>query len=103
LFKLYNLAVPLNVRSAEAMTCDEWVALHHGSHRWSGSLFGAQEDFVWQSNDTLAALMEWRVGRRSQHFTLLVHPNYRSLVESLLYFVIGQARDRLPLYGTVRE
>jgi hypothetical protein len=103
LFQMYNAAVPLAVRSAEAMTIDEWAALYRGANRWPAAIFGAQDQFVWEIDGCVAGWMELDYGRRSQHLSLLVRPRHEGLADNLLHFALGQANPRFPLYATLRE
>lgn len=103
LFQMYNAAVPLSVRTAEAMTCDEWAALYRGPNRWAKAVFGAQEQYVWELEGSPIGWMELDYGRRSQHVSLLVHPKHEDLIDSLLQCALSQASARLALYATVRD
>lgn len=103
LFKMYCAAVPLSVRTAEAMTCDEWAAMYRGPNRWAAAIFGAQDQYVWEDDGRIAGWMELSSGRRSQHLSLLLHPSHEHLADTLLCFALSQVNRRAAVYATVRE
>lgn len=103
LFQLYNAAVPAKVRAAEAMTYDEWAALHRGKHRWSPSLFGDRHQFVWEMGAGLIGWMEIVYGQKSQFLELLVHPNYESMLDRLVAYALTQASEKAPVYAAPRD
>jgi len=103
LFNLYNAAVPCNVRSAEAMTMDEWLSLERGGRLWAPSLGGSRQHFVWESGNSLAGWLQITFGGKSQHLELLVHPNERAATEEMLLYSLTQTSPRAPVYVTVRD
>ena len=74
LFQLYTAAVPAPVRAAEALTLEEWVALHKGTKRWAPGLLTNRHQQVWDHGDGLIAWLEVVYGTKSQHAAWLVHP-----------------------------
>src|SRR6266508_1218678 len=58
LFQLYKAAVPANVRAAEAMTLEEWAALHKGTKRWTPGPLDDRRQHVWQDGEAALAWME---------------------------------------------
>jgi len=102
LFALYGAAVPQLVRSAEAMTYDEWSALHRGRKKWSPTLIGDRHQFVWELGDGLAGWMEVVYGQKSQYLELLVHPKYESMSDRFVAFGMKQVSEKAPVYSAVR-
>jgi hypothetical protein len=103
LFRLYCQAVPAPVRAAEAMTHDEWSALHRGRHRWQPSLLGDHHQFVWELGAGLAGWLEVIYGQKSQYLELLVHPQYESMLDRLVGYALTQVSTKAPVYAAVRE
>lgn len=103
LFHLYNASVPPRVRVAEAMTYEEWAALHRGRQAWKPSLIGDRQQFVWEAGSWLAGWAELVYGRRSQYFEMLIHPDYEHTVDSMLPFALSQTSEKAPVYASVRE
>lgn len=103
IFQLYNAAVPCRVRSAEAMTLDEWIFLEKGSTLWSPSLAGNRRHFVWESDGSLVAWLQVSSHKGSLHADLLVHPSHHDRAEEMLRFSLSQADPRFPLFLTVRD
>jgi hypothetical protein len=103
LFQLYSAAVPAAVRAAEAMTYEEWSALHPGSKRWTPSLFGDQHQYVWEMGAGLVGWMTVIYGQKSQFLELLVHPRYESMLDSLVTYALTQVSEKAPVYAVVRE
>ncbi len=103
LFQLYNAVVPCRVRSAEAMTIDEWSSLDRGSRLWAPSLGGNRQHFVWESQESLVGWLQLTFGAKSQHMVLLVHPSHRAATGDMLRYSLSQASHRVPVYVSARE
>jgi len=103
LFQLYNAAVPPRVRSAEALTYEEWAALYRGRRKWTPSLFSERQQYVWEAGAWLVGWAEVTHGARSQYLELLVHPEHAPLVDAMLHWVLAQLSERSPLYASARE
>lgn len=102
LFSLYCAAVPQLVRSAEALTYDEWSALHRGRKKWSPTLIGDHHQFVWEVGASLAGWLEVVYGQKSQYLDLLIDPKYESMVDRMLAFALTQVSEKAPVYVAVR-
>jgi hypothetical protein len=102
LFSLYGRAVPQMVRSAEAMTYDEWSALHRGRKKWSPTLIGDRHQFVWELGEGLAGWMEVVYGQKSQYLELLVDPRYETMSDRFVAFGMKQVSEKAAVYSTVR-
>jgi len=102
LFSLYGTAVPQMVRSAEAMTYDEWSALHRGRKKWSPTLIGDRHQFVWELGEGLAGWMEVVYGQKSQYLEVLVDPKYEMMFDRFVAFGMKQVSEKAPVYATVR-
>lgn len=104
LFHLYNTVVPANVRAAEAMTQEEWSALHPGRKPWSPAIVGARrEDYVWEIGSQVAGWMRLIFGDRSQSLDILVRPNYESFGDRMVRYALGQLSAKVPVLVDVRE
>ena len=103
LFQLYTAAVPAPVRAAEALTLEEWVALHKGSQRWTPGLLANRHQYVWEEGEILVAWMELVVGAKSQHVEWLVRPSHLGACDDLIAYGLAQASPKAPLYATCRE
>jgi hypothetical protein len=103
LFQLYNAAVPAQVRAAEAMTYEEWSALHRGSKRWAPSLFGDRHQYVWELGAGLIGWVEVMYGQKSQFVELMVHPQYESMLDSLVSYTLTQVSEKAAVYATARD
>jgi hypothetical protein len=103
LFQLYLAAVPAQVRAAEALTLEEWAALHPGTRRWQPSLGGSRQQYVWELGTTIVGWMEIIFGQRSQFIALLVHPRYEEAADRLVRYALLQASPRAPVYVSVRD
>jgi len=102
LFSLYGRAVPQMVRSAEAMTYDEWSALHRGRKKWAPTLIGDRHQFVWELGEGLAGWMEVVYGQKSQYLELLLDPKYESMGDRFVAFGMKQVSEKAAVYSTVR-
>lgn len=102
LFNLYCAAVPQLVRSAEALTYDEWSALHRGRKKWSPTLIGDRHQYVWEVGASLAGWLEVVYGQKSQYLDLLIDPKYESMVDRMLAFALTQVSTKAPVYLAVR-
>jgi hypothetical protein len=102
LFSLYGTAVPQLVRSAEAMTYDEWSALHRGRKKWSPTLIGDRHQFVWELGGGLAGWMEVVYGQKSQYLELLIDPKYETMCDRFVAFGMKQVSEKAPVYSAVR-
>ena len=103
LFQLYNAALPAIVRSAEAMTYEEWSALHRGRKRWAPSLFGDRHHYVWELGEGLAGWLEVVYGHKSQCLEFLVHSKYDSLLDRFIGYGLKQVSPKAAVYSAVRE
>jgi hypothetical protein len=102
LFSLYCAAVPQVVRAAEAMTYDEWSALHRGRKKWSPTLIGDRHQFVWELGDGLAGWMEVVYGQKSQYLELLIDPKYESMSDRFVAYGMKQVSEKASVFSTVR-
>jgi hypothetical protein len=102
LFSLYGAAVPQLVRSAEALTYDEWSALHRGRKKWSPALIGDRHQYVWEVGSSLAGWLEVVYGQKSQYLDLLIDPKYESMVDRMVSFALKQVSEKAPVYVSVR-
>jgi hypothetical protein len=102
LFNLYRAAVPQLVRTAEALTYDEWSALHRGRKKWSPTLIGDRHQFVWEVGASLAGWLEVVYGQKSQFLDLLIDPKYESMVDRMVAFALKQVSEKAPVYVAVR-
>ena len=103
LFQLYSAAVPAQVRAAEAMTYEEWSALHPGHKKWTPSLFGDRHQFVWELGSGLIGWMTVVYGQKTQFLELLVHPQYESMLDGLVTYALTQVSEKAPVYVAVRD
>ncbi|MDP8924554.1 MAG: hypothetical protein M3O34_16995 [Chloroflexota bacterium] len=103
LFSLYNAAVPAIVRSAEAMTYDEWSALHRGRRRWAPTLVGDRHQYVWELGEGLAGWLEVVYGQRSQYLEVLIHPKFETMLDRFIGYALKQTSEKAPVYSTARE
>ena len=102
LFQLYMAAVPAPVRSAEAMTLEEWAGLFPGRRFWQPS-FGSRQQFVWELGTSLVGWLEITFGHRSQFMEILVHPRYEDAVDRLLRYALLQTSPKAAVYAMARE
>ena len=102
LFNLYGAAVPQIVRAAEALTYDEWSALHRGRKKWSPTLIGDRHQYVWEVGASLAGWLEVVYGQKSQYLDLLIDPKYESMVDRMVAFALKQVSEKAPVYVSVR-
>jgi hypothetical protein len=103
LFQLYNAAVPCRVRSAEAMTIDEWLSLEKGPRLWAPSLADRRQHLVWEKDGVLIGWLKITFGRRSQHLELLTHPSYREATEEMVRHSLSLVSRKLPIYFSARD
>ncbi|MGI5835426.1 MAG: hypothetical protein ACOX87_02900 [Chloroflexota bacterium] len=103
LFRLYNSTVPCRVRSAEAITLDEWISLEKGSRLWAPSLGGSRQHFVWEEKDEIVGWLQLSFSAKSQHAELMVHPSKRKTINDMVLFALSQVSPRAPVYFSVRE
>jgi hypothetical protein len=103
LFQLYNAAVPSPVRAAEAMTYEEWSALHRGNKKWTPTIFGDRHQFVWELGSGLAGWMEVVYGQKSQYLEIMVHPQYESMLDGLVGYALTQVSEKAPVYAAARD
>ena len=103
LFQLYSQAVPAVVRSAEAMSYEEWSGLHRGRKRWAPSLTGDRQQFVWERGEGLAGWLEVVYGQKSQYLEFLVHPKYEMMLDPMIGYALRQVSQKVPVYSAVRE
>jgi hypothetical protein len=103
LFQLYNAVVPANVRSAEALTQEEWAALYPGRKPWAPRMLGDRQDYVWEIGPRLAGWMRVIFGARAQSLELLVDPSYESHLPRMLRYALVQMSAKAPVLVDVRE
>lgn len=103
LFQLYNAAVPARVRTAEAMTHEEWLALHRGRRPWAPAIFGDRHQYVWELGATIVAWLEVVYGSRSQYLDLLIHPKYEGTTDRILNYALAQTSEKAPVYCAARD
>ena len=103
LFQLYNAAVPAVIRSAEAMSYEEWSALHRGRKSWSPTLVGDRQQYVWELGVGLAGWLQVVYGQKSQFLELLIDPKYESMVDRFIAYGLKQVSEKAAVYSTVRE
>ena len=102
LFTLYGAAVPQMVRAAEALTYDEWSALHRGRKKWSPTLIGDRHQYVWEVGATLAGWLEVVYGQKSQYLDIMIDPKYESMVDRMLAFALKQVSEKAPVHLAIR-
>lgn len=102
LFQLYNAVVPGAVRAAEALTLEEWIALHKGNRRWTPGLLTTRHQYVWGDGETAWAWLELASAGKSCHADWLVHPAHEDLCDAVIAHALEQA-NKAPLYATCRE
>jgi hypothetical protein len=102
LFQLYNAAVPGVVRAAEALTLEEWIALHKGTRRWTPGLLTTRHQYVWGDGETTWAWLELASAGKSYHAEWLVHPAREDLCDAVIAHAQEQA-NKASLYATCRE
>jgi hypothetical protein len=102
LFQLYNAAVPCRVRSAEALTLDEWSLLNSGIG-WTANLRRSRQDLVWEMDGALAAWLRITGAGKSRYLELLVHPSHAEKTEQLLRFSLSRLRPQTPVYVSARH
>ena len=103
LFQLYNAAVPAPVRAAEAMTYEEWSALHRGAKKWAPSLLGDRHQYIWELGVGLIGWLEVVYGQKSQFLEFIVHPQYESMLDGLVAFALTQTSEKAAVYATARD
>lgn len=104
IFQLYNAAVPAGVRAAEALTYEEWSALHRGRKPWSPSFWSqGQDDYVWEIGSRVAGWMHVAFGDRAQHITLQIHPESEAFADRMVREALSQLSNRAPVLADVRE
>jgi hypothetical protein len=103
LFQLYTSVVPAVVRSAEAMSAEEWSALHRGKKRWAPSLFGDRHQYVWELGAGLAGWFEVMYGAKSQYLEFMIDSKYETLISRFLNYALQQVSMKAPVYCAVRE
>ncbi|MCC6177748.1 MAG: GNAT family N-acetyltransferase [Chloroflexi bacterium] len=103
LFSLYGAAVPAPVRAAEALTLDEWSALHRGRKRWSPALIGDRQQYVWEIGNGLVAWLQVVYGQKSQYLELLIDPKYEALTDRFVAYAMKQVSEKASVYVSLRE
>ena len=103
LFQLYNATVPAVIRSAEAMSYEEWSALHRGRKSWSPSVVGDRQQYVWELGAGLAGWLQVVYGQKSQFLELLIDTKYESMVDRFIGYGLKQMSEKAAVYSTVRE
>jgi hypothetical protein len=103
LFQLYTAAVPAAVRSAEALTLEEWLALHKGVRRWTPGLLANSRQLVWELDGAMVAWMNLVHDANSYHVEWLLHPSHDDAWDQLVAHSVRECGGKLPLYATCRE
>ncbi len=103
LFQLYSASVPAPVRAAEALTLEEWQALHAGRRFWQPSIVGGRQQLVWELGTSIVGWMELVFGQHSQYLNVLIHPRYEEATDRLLRYALLQVSPKVPVYLSVRE
>ncbi|HEY3116120.1 MAG TPA: hypothetical protein VGK54_05210 [Chloroflexota bacterium] len=103
IFHLYNAAVPAGVRAFEALTYEEWTALHRGRKPWSPSFWSQGQDYVWEIGSRVSAWMHMVFGDRAQHITMLIHPESEGFADRMVREALGQLSPKAPVLADVRE
>jgi hypothetical protein len=103
LFQLYNTVVPANVRSAEALTIEEWGALYPGRKLWQPRVLGDRQDYVWELGSHIAGWMRVVYGQRAQHLELMINPTYESYADRMVRNALTQMGTKAPVLIDVRE
>jgi hypothetical protein len=103
LFQLYSAAVPGQVRAAEAMTQEEWVALYPGRKLWAPAVLGNSQDYVWEMGSRVVGWMRVTYGQRSQALDILVHPMYEAYADRMVRYGLTQMSAKVPVLSDVRE
>lgn len=102
LFQLYNAAVPAPVRSAEALTQEEWEGLDRAYRGWRPTLGGTRQHYVWELGTAVVGWMELHFGQRSQSIEMLIHPRYEDSADRFLRFAMLQVSPKAPVYVSAR-
>jgi len=102
LFQLYNAVVPGAVRAAEALTLEEWIALHKGNRRWTPGLLTTRHQYVWGDGEVAWAWMELASAGKSHHADWLIHPAHETLCDTVVAHALEQA-NKASVYATCRE
>jgi hypothetical protein len=102
LFNLYGAAVPQLVRAAEALTYDEWSALHRGRKKWSPALIGDRHQYVWEIGASLAGWLEVIYGQKSQYLEFMIDPKYETMIDRMVAFAMKQLSEKAAVYVSVR-
>jgi hypothetical protein len=103
LFQLYSASVPANVRAAEALTLEEWIALYKGPRQWTPNVLTGRRQYVWETDDTPIAWMELAQEPHSHHVEWLFHPAHSQATDALVAHAVRASGGKVPLYATSRE
>jgi len=103
LFQLYNASVPARVRTAEAITHEEWVALHRGRKAWMPAIGGDRHQYVWEMGNSLAGWAELVYGQKSQFIDLMVHPRFDGSCDKIVSYALTQVSNKAPVYAVARD
>lgn len=102
LFQLYVAAVPPTVRSAEALSFDEWLGLRRGRPA-SARFATARRQYVWELGPSIAASAEIIRGQSSQYVELLIHPRFEESTDRLVRSLLAHTDGRVPIYVSARD
>jgi hypothetical protein len=102
LFQLYNAAVPCRVRSAEALTLDEWSVLNSAGG-WPSNLSRSRQELVWERDGAIIAWLRTSRAGRNRRLELLVHPSYLEKTEQMVRYTLSRLRPQLPIYFPARH
>jgi hypothetical protein len=91
------------VRAAEAMTYEEWSALHRGAKKWTPSLLGDRHQYVWEFGAGLIGWLEVVYGQKSQYLEFVIHPQYESMLDGLVAFALTQTSEKASVYASARD
>lgn len=103
LFRLYNATVPARVRSAEALTFEEWRALFPAPPAYLPPPVRNRRHLVWELGSELVGWVALSRGAAGEFAEMLVNPKYADGLDKLIAHLLQLAQGRAPLYVRVRE
>lgn len=98
LFQLYNLAVPTQVRRAEALTFQEWRETRERG--WDAR---GRREFLIERKGRVAAWLQIALSGRIGYLDLLVHPEEGGQAGPLLELGLRCLRGRFPILSLVPD
>ncbi len=93
LFRLYSGAAPLQVRSVEGMTLQEWSQSRDKDATW---------ELVLEKEGQISAWLRIRLGRTAGRFEIVAEPGAKEL-EQLVDYSMTALKGRHPVYCLVSE